>query len=58
MYLLTQIRFLIRWLNISRAVNQNTLTFYGEQNSVKQRQVCVPAYVQKVIFDRHIRFGM
>ena len=27
MYPLTQIRFLIGWLNISRAMNQNTLTF-------------------------------
>ena len=27
MYLSTQIGFLIGWLNMSRAVNQNTLTF-------------------------------
>ena len=27
MYPLTQIRYLIGWLNISRAMNQNTLTF-------------------------------
>ena len=28
MYLSTQIRFLIGWLNMSRAVNKNTLTFF------------------------------
>ena len=49
MYLSTQIRFLIGWLNMSRAVRLFT---------VKPRQMCVPAYVQKVIFGSHIRFGM
>ena len=75
MYLSTQIGFLTGWLNMSRAVNQNTLTFYGEQNSlsprgdnkfnltirlftVKSRQMCVPAYIQKLIFGSDIRFGM
>ena len=37
MYLSTQIRFLIGWLNMSRAVNQNTLTFLGGQNSLSPR---------------------
>ena len=37
MYLSTQIVFLTGWLNMSRAVNQNTLTFYGEQNSLSPR---------------------
>ena len=37
MYLSTQIGFLIGRLNVSRAVNQNTLTFQGEQNSLSPR---------------------
>ena len=37
MYLSTQIGFLIGCLNVSRAVNQNILTFYGEQNSLSPR---------------------
>ena len=49
MYLSTQIGFLIGWLNMSRAVRLFT---------VKPRQMCVPAYVQKVIFGSHILFGM
>ena len=49
MYLSTQIRFLIGWLNMSRAVRLFT---------VKPQQMCVSAYVQKVIFGSHIQFGM
>ena len=37
MYLSTQIGYLIGRLNMSRAVNQNTLTFQGEQNSLSPR---------------------
>ena len=77
MYLSTEKGFLIGWLSMSRAVNQNTLTIYGEKISlsprgdnnfnfrlstlrlftVRPRQMCVPACVQKVIFGSHIRFG-
>ena len=61
MYLSTEIGFLTGWLNMSRAVNQNTLTFDSHAIrlfTVKPRQICVPAYVQKVIFGSYIRFGM
>ena len=78
MYLSTQIGFLIGWLSMSRALNQNTLTIQGEKISlsprgdnnfnfrlstlrlftVKPRQMCVPACVQKVIFGSHTLFGM